>query len=33
VRNVTHKADELDKELKSRKINIAVIVETKKKNN
>jgi hypothetical protein len=32
VRSNTHKADKLDKELKSRKIDIPVILETKKKN-
>jgi hypothetical protein len=32
VRGITHKEDKLDKELKSRKIDIAVISETKKKN-
>jgi exonuclease III len=30
VRGITHKEDKLDKELKSRKIDIAVISETKK---
>jgi hypothetical protein len=30
VTSKTHKADKLDKELKSRKIDIAVILETKK---